>query len=58
MNNKEKKDKIEKHIKELERLTGVKIEMENGKPKGKIVQSPNDPWTCDDCGNSVYSCRC
>ena len=52
------REKIEHHIKELEKLTGVKIETEGGKPKGKIIQSPNDPWTCDDCGNSVYNCRC
>ena len=18
----------------------------------------NDPWTCDDCGNSVFNCKC
>jgi len=27
----------------------------------EIIQSlkPNrDPWTCDDCGNSVYNCKC
>jgi len=22
-------------------------------------EEPNmDPWTCDDCGNSVYNCKC
>jgi len=30
--------------------------------KSYIVDDPHresdDPWTCDDCGNSVYNCKC
>ena len=31
--------------------------------KGLYVNDPQekenmDPWTCDDCGNSVYNCKC
>lgn len=49
---------IEKSIEEVEKLSGVKIETQYGNRVGKIVHSPNDPWTCDDCGNSVYNCKC
>jgi len=23
-----------------------------------IYRENKDPWTCDDCGHSIYNCRC
>jgi len=27
-------------------------------PEDPQEKENTDPWTCDDCGNSVYNCKC
>jgi hypothetical protein len=36
----------------------IRREKENQPIDKSISPIKKDPWTCDDCGNSVYNCKC